>query len=51
MTYPHIEPTPKGLVVHLSKGAKLPGVYLDYLKAENAIRKYKNKAKQSKKTK
>lgn len=48
MEYPYIEPTPKGLIVHMSKGAKLPGVYLDYLQAEKAIKKYQAKAQNAK---
>ncbi len=48
MEYPFIESTTKGLVVHLSKGAKLPGVYLDYLQANKAIAKYNAKVKNAK---
>lgn len=41
--YPYIEPTKAGFVVHMSKRAKLPGVFTDRERAERAHAKYLGK--------
>jgi len=41
--YPIIKTSNTGLIVQMSKGRQLPGVFLSYLDAERAIAKVENK--------
>ncbi len=43
MEYPIVTPGNGGLVVQMSKGMRLPGIFLNYMEAERAIAKYRGR--------
>lgn len=49
--YPYIQTVDSGYKVHINKRVSLPGYYLTYVRAQQAITAYNNKPKATGKTK